>query len=416
MAVDYIKSGRPAVMKRHLQPRKWPHWMEKEKKSNYRSYSALGKIYDRIKIEEFHAAYEMPFDARILSRYQLEADTLAKASKIKATYDIAMRRLMGQHEAPVTEFEIWSTFILSRPRVGSDYKLQENVGREMAALKLRFRAECMEAVTGNIQTEGFAPASSVVNLEKLDRFVAAMYTVTHNDVRAALRERSMPKPNGEGGSEEIQMPLISFPWLFHRELARVALGRGGDVRPLQKSVWLNRGESQQTRDRDVAVEDAEFEIPGDTALPDAIDLEVRTQQAVEDVQSNKEGYATERGDSGADGEIGDDCVRTSTGQVVHRGQMLALFTETGEEVQGQQRSMTPDISPAGTQGLQSADSVSNNSLVADDSTGSSCPASPRSERREVVEEEEDIEYEEVDGAGYEEVEDALEALARKLGI
>ncbi|KAL2291657.1 hypothetical protein FJTKL_11879 [Diaporthe vaccinii] len=416
MAVDYVKSGRPAVMKRHLQPRKWPHWMEKEKKSNYRSYSALGKIYDRIKIEEFHAAYEMPFDARILSRYQLEADTLAKASKIKATYDIAMRRLMGQHEAPVTEFEIWSTFILSRPRVGSDYKLQENVGREMAALKARFRAECMEAVTGKIQTEGFAPASSVINLEKLDRFVAAMYTVTHNDVRAALRERSMPKPNGEGGSEEIQMPLISFPWLFHRELARVALGRGGYVRPLQESVWLNRDESQQTRDRDVAVEDAEFEIPGDTALPDAIDLEVRTQQALEDVQSNKEGYATERGDSGADGEIGDDCVRTSTGQVVHRGQMLALFTETGEEVQGQQRPTTPDISPAGTQGLQSADSVSNNSLVADDSTGSSCPVSPRSERREEEEEEEDIEFEEVDDAGYEEVEDALEALARKIGI
>lgn len=403
-------------MQRHLQPRKWPHWMEKDKKSNYRSYSALGQIYDRIKIEEFHAAYEMSFDTRILSRYQLEEDTLAKARQIKAAYDIAMRRLMGQHEAPVTEFEIWSTFILSRPRVGSDYKLQENVGREMAALKARFRAECMEAVAGNIHTEGCASASSIVNLEKLDRFVAAMYTVTHNDVRAAMRERSMPKPNGEGGSEEIQMPLISFPWLFHRELARVALGRGGDVRPLQNSVWLNQDESQQhhqTWDRDVAVEDAEFEIAGDTVLPEALDLEGETQQPLQDVRSKKEGYATERG-GGFDGGIGEDYVRTSSGQVVHRGQMLTLFKETGEEVQGQQRTPAPAISLAGTQGLRSADSTSNDSLVADESTGSSRPASPRSERRS--DEEEDIEFEEVDDAGYEEEEDALEALTRKIGM
>lgn len=405
-------------MQRHLQPRKWPHWLEKDKKSNYRSYSALGQIYDRIKIEEFHAAYEMPFDARILSRYQLEEDSLTKAREIKAAYDIAMRRLMGQHEAPVTEFEIWSTFILSKPRVGSDYKLQENVGREMAALNARFRAECMEAVTGNFQAEGSALASSMVNLENLDRFVAAMYTVTHNEVRAAERERSIPKPDGEGGSEEIQMPLISFPWLFHRELARVALGRGGDVRPLQKSVWLNRDEGQQhhqTSDRHLAVKRVGFDVPGERVSPDAIELEGEAQQPPHNIQSKEEGYATERGNGAGVGEIGEDYVRTSSGQVVHRGEMLTLFTDTGEEAQGQQRVTTPDISPAGADGLQTADSISNNSLVADNSTGSSYPASPRSERRS-DEEDEDIAFEEVDGAGFEEEEDALEALARKIGM
>ncbi|KKY34978.1 putative rna-dependent rna polymerase 1 [Diaporthe ampelina] len=417
-AVDYIKSGRPAIMQRHLQPRKWPHWMERDKKSVYRSNSALGQIYDRIRIEEFHAAYEMSFDSRILSRYQLDGDTLAKASEIKAAYDIAMRRLMGQHEAPVTEFEIWSTFILSKPRVGSDYKLQENVGREMAALKARFRAECMEAVTGDDQTQGFASASSMVRLEKLDRFVAAMYTVTHNEVKAAVRERSMPKPGGEGGSEEIRMPLISFPWLFHRELSRVALGRGGDVRPLQKSVWLNRDEGQQhqqTSDRDLAVEGADFETPGDTVLSDVTDLEAERQQPRQDVHSKKEDYATERGDNAEDEVVGEDCVRTSSGQVVHRGDMMTLFTNTGEEIQGQQSTTTPAVSPADAQGLQITGSTSNNSLVADDSTGSSAPASPRSERRS-DDEDEDIEFEEVDVAGYEDGEDALEALARKIGI
>lgn len=392
--------------------------MERDKKSVYRSNSALGQIYDRIKIEEFHAAYEMSFDSRILSRYQLGGDTLARASEIKAAYDIAMRRLMGQHEAHVTEFEIWSTFILSKPRVGSDYKLQENVGREMAALKARFRAECTEAVTGDTQTQGFVSANSMADNEKLDRFVAAMYTVTHNEVKAAVRERSIPKPDGQGVSEETQMPLISFPWLFHRELARVALGRGGDVRPLQKSAWLNRDEGQQQQqasDRDLAVEDAIFETPGDTVLSNVTDLEAEREQLRQDVRSKKNGSASERGDSTEGGVVEEDCVRTSSGQVVHRGEMLTLFTNTGEEIQGQQNTSTPSVSPADAQGLQIAGSTSNNSLVADNSTGSFAPASPQSERRS-NEEDEEIEFEEVGGAGYEEEEDALEALARKIGM
>lgn len=370
--------------------------MEKDKKPNYRSDSALGQIYDRIKIEEFHAAYEMPFDARILSRYQLEEDTLTKASEIKARYDIAMRRLMGQHEAPVTEFGIWSGFILSRPRVGSDYKLQENVGRDMAALRERFRAECMEAVTGNDQTQGFASASSMVNTDKLDQFVAAMYTVTNNEVRAAARERSMPNPDGDDGSVGTQMPLISFPWLFHRELARVALGRGGDVRPLQKSVWRDQDDSQQD-------------------LRAAVGFDGDAQQPLLDVQSKREGNATERGEFSEDGETDEDCVRTSSGQIVHRGQVLTLFTDTGEEVQGEQITTNPAMSPAETHGLQTVDIISDNSLVADESPGSSGPASPRSERRS-DEEDEYIEFEEVDVAAYEEEEDALEALARKIGM
>ncbi|KAJ0123196.1 RNA-dependent RNA polymerase RDP-1 [Diaporthe amygdali] len=415
-AVDYIKSGKPAVMQRRLQPRKWPHWMERDK-SSYRSTSALGQIYDRIKIEEFHAAYEKSFDTRILSRYQLEEEILTKASEIKAAYDIAMRRLMGQHEAPVTEFEIWSTFILSKPRVGSDYKLQENVGREVDALKARFRAMCMEAVAGKEQTQTFAFANSMINLEKLDRFVAAMYIVTHNEVRAAVRERSTPKPDADGKLEEIQMPLISFPWLFHRELARVALGRGGEVRALRKSTWMNRDDSQhgqQTDDEELVADRTEIEMPDNALLPRGIGLEGDTQQLLQDVRPEKGGNATERGAVSEDGETGEDYVRTSSGQVVHRGQMLTVFTNAGEEVQGQ-HSANPAISTGDRPGAQAAFDSSNGSLVEDDSPGSSYPASPMSEHGS-HDEAEEVEFEEVDGAHYGEDEDALEALARKIGM
>lgn len=194
----------------------------------------------------------------------------------------------------------------------------------------------------------------------------------------------MLKPGHEGGPEEAQTPLISFPWLFHRELARVALGRGGDVRPLQ------------TSDGDRAVDDGEIGILGDTVSPDAIDLE----------SWKKGGNANERGDSVGDGETDEDYVRTSGGQVVYRGQILTLFKETGELVNAQQDT-TAQILPT-------ARSISNHSLVPDNSTGSSAPASPRSEHRS----EEDYEYfefEEVGDAGHEE-EDALEVLARKIGV
>ncbi|KAG8166523.1 hypothetical protein KVR01_002212 [Diaporthe batatas] len=310
-AVDYVKSGKPAVMQRRLRPRTFPHWMGKERKSTYHSHTALGQMYDQVKVGDFHTAYEMSFNEQILSRYALDEDTLAQAVEIKAAYDTAMRRLIGQHEAPVTEFEMWSTFILSKPRVGSDYKLQENVGRDIAALKDRFRAECKMAVAGKTQTQILS--SSVVDLEKLDRFVAAMYTVTYREVRASARERLVAKPDHDSGPEELQMPLISFPWLFHRELARLALGRGGDVRPLK------------TETEDLALDDGEFGVPGVTA------------------------------------------------------------------------------------------STSNDSMVPDDSTRSSVPASPRTGHRS-EDDDKSVDFEEVGDDDQEGDEDALEVLARKVGM
>lgn len=253
MAVDYLKSGSPAIMARHLRSKKFPHWLEKE--PHYHSNSVVGKIYDSIGMNtedmEWHPAHDKPFDKRILSRYQLDNATMEKASEVKAKYDIAMRRLMGQHEAPVTEFEIWSTFILSKPRVGSDYKLQENVGRDVSALKERFRTLCIDIVKGVEQKQSYV-SCTMADREKLDQFVAAMYTVTYNQVQAALRDRTMPRVDDEGEAVEFQMPLISFPWLFHRELARVALGREGDVRPLRRPA-LAEVSHQAKHDVQIAV-------------------------------------------------------------------------------------------------------------------------------------------------------------------
>lgn len=43
-AVDFAKSGVPAVLPRHLRPRQWPHWMQRE--PAFQSTSAMGAVYD----------------------------------------------------------------------------------------------------------------------------------------------------------------------------------------------------------------------------------------------------------------------------------------------------------------------------------------------------------------------------------
>ncbi|KAK0656443.1 RNA dependent RNA polymerase-domain-containing protein [Cercophora newfieldiana] len=220
-AVDYVKTGVPANWSRRFEPRKWPHYMEKSRKGSYHSTTALGQLYDMVQREVFDVkeGYKLPFDDRILKRYKLPNEVLKKARRLKTQYDIAMRRVMAQLEIN-TEFELWTGFVMSKPRVGSSYKVQEKVGQESYALKKTFRDLCIKesgAVNGPRDIENFGP------------FVAAMYRVTWEEVRIALNEAHQPhfRANGNVGKRRISarsMPLISFPWLFHDVLGEIAGG------------------------------------------------------------------------------------------------------------------------------------------------------------------------------------------------
>ncbi len=276
--MDYVKTGIPAVMDKKLDPRKYPHFMEKAKNRTYTSNNVLGKLYDMVIREVFDTKenYKLPFDDRILKRYQLENGLLKEARKVKSQYDIAMRRVMGQLEIG-TEFEVWTTFVLSRPRVGSDYKVQEKVGRESAGLKKQFRDICLKVVEEH-------------NFDKLE-FIAAMYKVTWEETRIALYEARQPHvlPDGMVGLRRVtarSMPLISFPWLFPTELGSIALG--AEKLPSFPELRQQTGTTKP-------------KPRGGTRA--AIDLDL----------------------------AGMDYTKTSDGQFIHRGEILHLFRHANDD-------------------------------------------------------------------------------------
>ncbi|KAF9772001.1 hypothetical protein IL306_010317 [Fusarium sp. DS 682] len=217
-AVDYPKTGDPAILRRDQQPRRWPHFMEK--KNKYTSRKALGVIFDKVvdvanKEIKFDPIWDSPFDQRIIKKFELDRDTLKSARKIKTEYDISVRRLLSQH-ALKTEFELWTGFAMSKPAVGSDYKVQEELRREYNNLKARFRQLCIDAAGSK-------------KAEKLEPFVAAMYKITDEEMKIALHEHHRGVIN-DGGTllqprklEPKSMPLISFPWIFHKEMCRIAV-------------------------------------------------------------------------------------------------------------------------------------------------------------------------------------------------
>lgn len=230
MAVDYQKTGVAAVLEDHMQPRRWPHYMEK--RSTYRSRKALGKIYDKVVRTNisFSPDRSISFDERVLQKYNdLSQETLDTARNIKSQYDLAVKRLMTQRHID-TEYELFSGWALSSSAVGTDYKRQEDLGQDMEALKSRFREKCCEAAGGQ---DG----------ETMNRFVAAMYKVTAEQaMRAQSNENAGDFDLGYDGP-----PLITFPWIFDWVLVRMVVGE--EYKPIRATVRATRDKLGQADKR-----------------------------------------------------------------------------------------------------------------------------------------------------------------------
>ncbi|MCJ1355792.1 MAG: hypothetical protein MMC33_005784 [Icmadophila ericetorum] len=217
-AVDYVKTGEPAIMPADLRPRRWPHFMEKKHKAKeqvYVSKKVLGQLYDQVELVDFVPEYSAPFDKRILQAYDVGDQLLSDATEVKMQYDAAMYRIMAQHDI-ATEFEVWSTFVMHHANMSKDFKFHEEMGEIATTLKDRFRGICYEKAGGK-------------DFDKIGPFVVAMYKVASEETKRALAEcREIHMVSGKmtpvREMEVKSMPLMSFPWLFQSVLGKIANG------------------------------------------------------------------------------------------------------------------------------------------------------------------------------------------------
>ncbi|KAL2757784.1 hypothetical protein ACRALDRAFT_2025500 [Sodiomyces alcalophilus JCM 7366] len=294
-AVDYVKTGDPAHLSRELQARKWPHFMSpSDRKANtYHSTTVLGQIYDATSEISFKPLYENEFDKRILDHFPPNDDLLRKARALKSRYDDAMRRLMAQREV-ATEFEIFTAFPLSKPTVGSAYRFSEDIGREAGLLKQAFRDEVYKEMGGR-------------HFDDISPMVAAMYRVTAEEVKIALQEHHRNRKADAKGAKNPNpksMPIITFPWIFHWVLGRIATG--------------------MTRSRDVVTETAYGVNSQDKPVPAEIVRGDGTgATAAAPLQMPADGEAPD-GDDKLDEVV---AARLPDGQIVHRGELLNLFDD-----------------------------------------------------------------------------------------
>lgn len=224
-AVDYSKTGGVTLMTRDLEPRSWPHFMEKKGRSSYHSKKVLGQLYDAVKTSHFVPNLSMPFDSRILDCDLVSASEscMEFATELKKEYDDAIRRVMAQYEI-ATEFEVLSSFVLSHNNLSRDYKLHEQLGNVASNLRNGFREQCFDWAGGR-------------TIEYVAPLVVAMYRVTQQEMSDALKKRDERARGGaqenvgngdesdESSSEDQahkDLPLISFPWIFSEFLGKIA--------------------------------------------------------------------------------------------------------------------------------------------------------------------------------------------------
>lgn len=230
-AVDFNKTGVPAMMAENHWPRKYPHWMPwKPKNKQYISKGVIGVLYDMVQPQPFVPQLEKPFDRRILDAYTLSDSHLEKAREFKLGYDQQMRRIMIQHNIK-TEFEVWTAFVMDHNREQHWYSLAEDLGNVMNSIKTDYQTQVREYV-------GLADSGYVVSEKAFDilaPFVAAMYTVTEKEV-TRWRESKLVSID----EDTRDAPLITYPWIFSRELGKVATRQSGPS-ALQTAFAANGG-------------------------------------------------------------------------------------------------------------------------------------------------------------------------------
>eukprot|EP00249_Psilotum_nudum_P022736 c28629_g2_i1 orf=666-2285(+) len=212
IAVDFPKTGVPAVLPMNLRPKIYPDFMEKEDKQQYKSKQILGKLYRSVKEIDYKqpAALFTREDAKKCFDKDMEISGfehyLEEALTMKIWYDEELIGLMNQYGVE-SEAEILTGNILSlsryyRKRPG---EVNERIQRAVSALKKEVRTSF-----GGYSDDKHNYIRNY-DYEELAKASAWYYVTYHPDYVGQANDQALSRYNH----------LLSFPWVVYDRLLAI---------------------------------------------------------------------------------------------------------------------------------------------------------------------------------------------------
>ncbi|KAJ0987263.1 hypothetical protein J5N97_005619 [Dioscorea zingiberensis] len=167
IAVDFPKTGVPAVIPQNLRVKEYPDFMEKPDKINYISEGVMGKLFREIKDRAPQSCHIQAFTREVAKQScdpDMEVDGFTKyineASFYKDEYDIKLGNLMDHYEIK-TEAEILSGSIMKASKSFNRYKDGEAIRLAVRSLRKETRGWFNEKSQDNEDEDDvFAKASA----------------------------------------------------------------------------------------------------------------------------------------------------------------------------------------------------------------------------------------------------------------
>ncbi|CAL1408356.1 unnamed protein product [Linum trigynum] len=218
IAVDFNKTGVPAVIPPHLHVKEYPDFMEKPEKPTYQSYNVIGKLFREVKDIAPHTSCVKSFTKQVARQCydpDLEVDGyeayLADAFYYKSNYDYKLGNQMDYYGIK-TEAEILCGNIMKLSKSFTKRRDSEAIGMAVRALKKEARSWFNEKGS-NLDSEDddvYAKAS-------------AWYHVTYHPKYWGVYNEGMNRPH-----------FLSFPWCVYDKLIHIKKKKVARRKELEK--------------------------------------------------------------------------------------------------------------------------------------------------------------------------------------
>ncbi|EXX63767.1 hypothetical protein RirG_149260 [Rhizophagus irregularis DAOM 197198w] len=195
-AVDFPKTGIPAIVPQELRVERFPDFMEKHDKLSYESEKVLGILYRSIKVVDYERYTSLNFDKRLLYVEGYEK-YLNNALRLKRAYDAEIKGVMNQFGI-MTEFEVVSGYIINTI-TKIDKKKPRNVIKSVMDTIIPIRKSYRKKFEEEFYEEGTKIIPSTAS-DQMKSKAVAWYCVTYG-----LKDEDM----------------ISFPWIVYDILCEI---------------------------------------------------------------------------------------------------------------------------------------------------------------------------------------------------